>query len=135
MAELESHEIQTKKSTKETLKNNELTCSLCEKTKPVDQYFKNRAKKTGYDNYCKICRRVVERDYYARLYKDPKSHERRKKTYRRYYQLKKMQSKAAKKEKLKSESLATQAAQAGLSSHQGMETGGTDAEQTVDGAQ
>lgn len=39
------------------------TCVKCNKTKPYEEYHKNKAKKDGYLNVCKPCRKLEQQEY------------------------------------------------------------------------
>lgn len=38
-----------------------LTCSKCERLRPLDEFYRNRARRTGRDGYCKSCKRAYRR--------------------------------------------------------------------------
>lgn len=42
------------------------TCVKCEKPKRVGQFYKNKARPDGRDEYCKVCRGEVNKDYQKR---------------------------------------------------------------------
>ena len=80
-------------------------CSKCKQVKPISEFYKNKAKKDGYQCSCKICKEVVNRKY-ARTEKGKQSQKRHfqtekgKQTKRRYKQTKK--SKEAQKRYIQS---------------------------------
>ena len=38
-------------------------CSKCQKSLPINNFFKNKSKKDGYNNYCKLCQKIYSRQY------------------------------------------------------------------------
>lgn len=59
---------------------NEATCYKCKAVKPLEEFYHNRNTTSGYDTYCKPCRRAAndkykeknpdyQRDYYFRVTK------------------------------------------------------------------
>ncbi len=40
------------------------TCSKCKEEKPFSEFHKNRSKKDGYQDYCKVCRVELAKSYY-----------------------------------------------------------------------
>lgn len=41
-------------------------CHICEKTKELSEFHKNKRKKDGLNHYCKDCAKVKNRDYYLK---------------------------------------------------------------------
>ena len=39
------------------------TCYTCKKTFPLDSFYKNRSRSSGYDGQCKACRKERHRKY------------------------------------------------------------------------
>lgn len=42
------------------------TCNKCKELKPYTEFHRNRARKGGYHNECKACKRELDREYLAR---------------------------------------------------------------------
>ena len=40
-------------------------CPRCEQEKPFDMFYKNKAKKDGYQGSCKECKKKIDNDQYA----------------------------------------------------------------------
>ena len=69
------------------------TCPKCKEEKPFSEFHKNRAKKDGYQNQCKVCRKAINKltyDKYGeknreRARKYAKENKERRKEYARKY--------------------------------------------------
>ena len=49
----------------------ELTCRVCGKTKPIEDFCKNNRNKLGRSRLCKECKNEEDRRYHEKIYKDP----------------------------------------------------------------
>ena len=38
-------------------------CSKCKKEKPITEFYKNRVRKDGYKQYCKVCCSILDKEY------------------------------------------------------------------------
>lgn len=74
----------------------EKTCGHCKETKPFSLFYKNKAKKDGYANYCKPCANKAGRDSEKRhpetLRKNKKRKNLRDRAYKSEWQKKKVYS-------------------------------------------
>ena len=61
---------------------NTLNCSVCQTQKPESDFFSNKKRKSGFDCYCKECRRIYSRKHYKMQteYYENKNIRRKKKT-------------------------------------------------------
>ena len=41
-------------------------CNVCNKRKPITEFSVNPHNKDGYQNYCKTCKRKLQREYYQK---------------------------------------------------------------------
>ncbi len=57
------------------------SCRVCQEEKPLDDFYKNAARKDGYQTVCKECDRAAARKYWHGL----SSEKRRDKHYKRFY--------------------------------------------------
>lgn len=46
-------------------------CQHCRKEKPIEEFYKNRRERDGFDYYCKKCRAKLDRKYRSRKYPLP----------------------------------------------------------------
>ena len=42
------------------------TCYKCKEEKPFSEFHKDRTTKDGYQNQCKVCRKVYNKSYYEK---------------------------------------------------------------------